>query len=91
MDDSIVTSLAIYCELEQKRYDYLTPAEQKIVRLGAAALAKPIGTIIACQSAMDEHKRLKQTDDYSKMEVMLEGFLSQLEIAIAKLPEDNNQ
>ena len=86
-----MTSLAIYCELEQKRYDYLTPAEQKIVRLGAAALAKPIGTIIACQSAMDEHKRLKQTDDYSKMEVMLEGFLSQLEIAIAKLPEDNNQ
>ncbi len=83
MDDSIVTSLAIYHKLEQKRYDYLTPAEQKIVRLGAAA--------IACQSAMDEHKRLKQTDDYSKMEVMLEGFLSQLEIAIAQLPEDNNK
>ena len=73
MDDSIVTSLAIYCELEQKRYEYLTPVA------------------IACQSAMDEHKRLKQTDDYSKMEVMLEGFLSQLEIAIAQLPEDNNK
>ena len=87
----MVTSLAIYCELEQKRYEYLTPVEQKIIRLGAAALAKPIGTIIACQSAMDEHKRLKQTDDYSKMEVMLEGFLSQLEIAIAQLPEDNNK
>ena len=83
MDDSIVTSLAIYCELEQKRYEYLTPVEQKIIRIGAAA--------IACQSAMDEHKRLKQTDDYSKMEVMLEGFLSQLEIAISQLPEDNNK
>jgi DNA-binding ferritin-like protein len=71
----MVTSLEIYRELEQKRYDYLTPAEQKIVRLGAAA--------VACQSAMDEHKRLKQTEDYSKMEVMLESFLSQLEIAIA--------
>jgi DNA-binding ferritin-like protein len=71
----MVPSLEIYRELEQKRYDYLTPAEQKIVRLGAAA--------VACQSAMDEHKRLKQTEDYSKMEVMLESFLSQLEIAIA--------
>ncbi|PSB47748.1 hypothetical protein [Chamaesiphon polymorphus] len=83
MDDSTVTSLATYYELEQKKYDYLTPVEQKIVRLGAAALAKPIGTIIACQSAMDEHKRLKQMDDYSKMNAMLESFLSQLEIAIA--------
>ncbi|AFY97181.1 hypothetical protein [Chamaesiphon minutus] len=71
----MATSLEIYRELEQKRYDYLTPAEQKIVRLGAAA--------VACQSAMDEHKRLKQMEDYSKMEVMLESFLSQLEIAIA--------
>ena len=87
----MMASLAIYGELEQKKYEHLTPVEQKIIRLGAAALAKPIGTIIACQSAMDEHKRLKQTDDYSKMEVMLEGFLSQLEIAIAQLPEDNNK
>jgi hypothetical protein len=70
-----VTGLRYYCELEQKRYDYLTPAEQKIVCLGNAA--------IACQSAMDEYKRLKQTDDYSKMDAMLESFLSQLEIAIA--------
>ena len=79
----MMASLAIYGELEQKRYEHLTPVEQKIIRLGAAA--------IACQSVMDEHKRLKQTDDYSKMEVMLEGFLSQLEIAIAQLPEDNNK
>ena len=79
----MMASLAIYGELEQKRYEHLTPVEQKIIRLGAAA--------IACQSAMDEHKRLKQTDDYSKMEVMLEGFLSQLEIAISQLPEDNNK
>jgi hypothetical protein len=80
MDDSIVTGLKYYCELEQKRYDYLTPAEQKIVRLGAAA--------IACQSTMDEYKKLGRTEDYSKMEVMLKGFLSQLEIAIAQLPEN---
>ena len=79
----MVTSLAIYCELEQKRYEYLTPVEQKIIRLGAA--------VIACQSAMDEHKKLEQTDDYSKMKVMLESFLVQLKIAIAKLPEDHNQ
>jgi hypothetical protein len=88
MDDSMVTGLKYYYELEKKRYDYLAPAEQNIVRLGGAALAKPIGTIIACQSAMDEHKKLEQTEDYSKMQVLLEGFLSQLEIAISQLPED---
>lgn len=53
MDGSIVTRLIYYCELEQKRYNYLTPAEQKIVRLGDAA--------VACQSAMDECKRLEET------------------------------
>jgi hypothetical protein len=37
---------------------------------------------------MDEHKKLEQTEDYSKMQVLLEGFLSQLEIAISQLPED---
>lgn len=91
MDDSIVTGLTYYYELEKKRYNYLTPAEQNIVRLGGAALAKPIGTIIACQSTMDEYKKLGRTDVYSKMEVMLESFLSQLEIAIAQLPENNSK
>ncbi len=69
-----MTGLIYYCELEQKRYNYLTPAEQKIVCLGDA--------IIACQSAMDEYKRLKQINDYREMEIVLESFLSQLEIAI---------
>ena len=83
MDDPIATGLTYYYELEKKRYDYLTLTEQKIVRLGAAA--------IACQSAMNEHKKLGQIEDCSKMEVILEGFFSQLEIAITQLPEDNSK
>ncbi len=91
MDDLILTGLTYYYELEQKRYDYLTPAEQKIVRLGAAA--------VACQSAMDEYKRLKQADNYRGMEIVLESFLSQLEIAIllqsnranTQLPENSGK
>lgn len=83
MEDSIVTGLTYYYELEKKRYDYLTLAEQKIVRLGGAA--------IACQSTIDEYKKLRRLEDASKMEVMLKGFLSELEIAIAKLPENNSK
>jgi hypothetical protein len=90
MDDPIATGLTYYYELEKKRYDYLTPSEQKIVRIGAAALAKPIGTIIACQSVMDEHKKSGRTEDYSNMEVMLEGFLSQLEIAISDVSKSDS-
>ncbi|AFY92988.1 hypothetical protein [Chamaesiphon minutus] len=83
MDGSTVTGLEIYRKLEQERYDYLTLTEQKVIRLGAAA--------IACQNGIKEYKKLGQTDNFDTMKVMLEDFRYRLEIAIAQLPEDNIQ
>jgi hypothetical protein len=76
----MMTSMDFYRRLAKKRYDDLTPAEQKVVRLG--------GVAIACQSMMAQYQQLGQAEDYQTMEILLRDFLAKLQSAVANLPED---